>query len=288
VNEDRSRFMTFFSRNHVALILLAVAIGIGLLTYWVYPENPPVTVQGAVQRITVVGPVVPSSVDVNEEPYGRDGIQLTVALRSAEPQKTSVSSERLVVAVSSRLKGACPPQAIACPSADGARTLTYRFAAQHWRTFGSAAVADYAYGVSLTVLNIPNVAANLAQDDQDIATSIPPVSVLHYVYSSSHPVPAPAYLANPPVVDYGERTVNGNAYTWQGGSTPVDTGGWEHWWYASASSAPEALSATFYSGSDLAVVDRNNNRTFLAGILVGIAGGALIGALQVAISKNSS
>lgn len=282
------RALAFLSRNRVSLILLAVALAIGVITYVIYPRTPPVTVQGAVQRITVVGPLDPSAVDVNEESNGNGGIQLTVALRSSEPLHEPVSLERLVVAVSSPASGRCPPQAIACPSSNGARTLSYRFDQQPWRRFGTEAIEEYAFGVSLTVRNIPSVAANLAQDSQDIATSLPPVSVLQYAYTPNQPVPAPSYFTSPPVVNYGERVVNGDSYTWQQGMIPVDTGGWDHWWYASASSAPEALSPTFFNGTDLAVKDWNTTLVFLAGILVGIAGWALVGAIQVAISKDPS
>jgi len=268
------------------LILFGVAVAIGFLTFAIYPRTPPVTVEGAVQRITVIGPLEPSSVDINEAPTAQGGIQLAVALRSAGVQSPPVSLERLVVAVSSSASGRCPPQAIACPSSNGARTLYYRFPRQSWRQFGTTAIEQYQFGVTLTVRNIPDVVANLAQDSQDIATALPPVSVLQYVYKAGARAPAPTYFTMPPVVNYGERVVNGGSYTWQQGMIPVDTGGWDHWWYPSASTAPEALSPTFYSGTDLAVKDWNTTLVFLAGILVGIAGAALVGVVQ-AVAKRS-
>jgi hypothetical protein len=246
------------------------------------------TVGKSIQRITVVGPLTPSAIDINEEADGAGGIELAVALRASAPQASSVSAERLVVAVSSLASGRCPPEALACPSSAGARTLYYRFHPQRWRPFGTNAIQEYQYGVELTVRNIPDVAANLAQDSQDIVTSLPPVSVLKYVYTPDEPAPAPSYLTDPPVVDYGQRVTNGDDYTWQQGSTPVDTGGWDHWWFASASSAPGALSPVVYTGTDLAVQNWNTTKTFVAGILVGLAGGALIGALQAVVSRRSA
>jgi len=279
---------SFLSRNRVSLILLGLALAMGGITIVIYPRTPSIAVQGAVQRITVVGPLTPSAVDVDEAPNAGGGIQLTVALRAPEPQNGDVSLERLLVAVVSPAAGKCPPQAIACSTSNGARTLYYRFPRQSWKPFGTNAVQEYQYGVDLTVQNIPVVAPNLTQDSEDVATLLPPVSVLQYLYVPGQPAPAPKYLASPPVVDYGERVTNSQGYTWEQGEIPVDTGGWDHWWYSAASSEPEALSPTFYSGTDLAVKNWNTTLTFLTGILVGLAGGALIGAIQVAITGDDT
>lgn len=286
---DPSRYVRLgglLRRKVVSVLLFGVAIAIFVVTYFLYPRTPPVTVQGGVQRITVVGPVVPSSVDVFEGPDGRGGIRLGVVLRSATKQ-SDVSSERLVVAVSSAATRGCPPQAIACPPpSGGARTLYYRFAAQTWKSYGATTVEQYEYGVSLAIKDIPEVSANLAQDDQDIATALPPVSVLQYSYRAGQPVPEPSYLETPPVVDYGQRVTNGADYTWQEGTIPVDTQGFDHWSYTSASSAAQALTSTFYVGTNLSVKDWNTTVVFLCGILVGIGGGALVGSIQAAFFER--
>jgi hypothetical protein len=265
------------------------ALVFGVCTYLVYPRVPTVTVGDTIQRITVVGPLPLTAIDINEESDGKNGIALAVALRASAPapQSDPVSSERLVIAVSSPDKKGCPSGSIACPSSNGARTLYYRFKPQRWFNFGTTAIQSYQYGVFLTVHHIPEVQANLAQDDQDIVTSLPPISVLSYAYQPGQPAPAATYFPNPPVVDYAQRVVNGPDYTWQQGTTPVYTSGWDHWWFASAASATAALSPNIYTGTDLAVQNWNTTRTFFAGILVGLAGGALIGALQAAVSKRS-
>ncbi len=286
-NDEPGRAKRFLSRDREPLVLLLAALVFGVCTYLIYTKAPPVTIGNAIQRITVVGPLKPTAIDVNEEANSTGGIQLAVALRAPAPQSVAVSSERLVVAVSSPAARHCPPKAIACPSANGARTLYYRFNPQRWRDFGTNAIQAYQFGVVLAIPNIPNVHANLAQDDQDVVTSLPPVSVLSYVYAPDAPAPEPSYFADPPVVDYGERVDHGGDYTWQQGTTPVDTGGWDHWWFTSATSASVALSPVVYTGTDLGVQSWNSNLTFVAGILVGLAGGALIGALQAAVSKRS-
>jgi hypothetical protein len=289
-----TRLGRFVGRQRVPLFLFAVAVLSGLATYKIYPRTPPVTVQGGVQRITVVGPVEPADLDINEKPNGHDGITLAVALRAPQPLQDPFPAERLVVAVTSPPSSTCPPiarsgaasgQAIACQTANGAQTLYYQFPQQPWVNVGSGAIQQYQYLVSETV-TIPDVAANVAQDSQDIATSLPPVSVLHYVYTTGQPIPALTYMASPPAVDFGEQVANGEDYTWQG-AVPVYTDGSDHWIYSSASSAPAALNPTLDNGTDLAVQNRNTTLIFVAGILLGIAGGALVSALQAVISRGS-
>ncbi len=191
-----------------------------------------------------------------------------------------------MLAVSSpRASHACPPQAISCPSANGARTLYYRFPAQRWTNFGANAVEEYQYGVILTVRDIPGVAPNLVQDGQDVATSLPPVSVLRYVYRTGRGAPAPSYFATPPMVNYGEQVTDGTDYTWQG-TSPVDTVGFDHWVYASAGTALAALTPTFYVGTDESVKDWNTTLVLVAGVLLGVAGGTLVAAFTEAIRNE--
>ena len=56
--------------------------------------------------------------------------------------------------------------------------------------------------------------------------------------------------------------------------------GSERWTVASAGSIEDTVSPTLNSGTDLAVQARNGNLQFIAGIVVGVAGGALVVALQ--------
>jgi hypothetical protein len=268
------------------LALLAVALVVGVIAFAMYPRTPAVTVQGAVQRITVVGPLQPADLDVNEAGDGHGGIQLTVALRATAPEPGRVTLERLVLAVSSSRKShPCPPQAISCPSANGARTLYYRFPRQQWTNFGVNAIEEYQYGVILTVRDIPDVAPNLAQDGQDVATSLPPVSVLRYVYTAGQGAPAPTYFPTPPMINYGEQVTNGSDYTWQG-TSPVDTEGFDHWVYASAGTALAALTPTFYVGTNESVQNWNTTLVLLAGVLLGVSGGTLVAAFTEAIRKE--
>jgi hypothetical protein len=79
---------------------------------------------------------------------------------------------------------------------------------------------------------------------------------------------------------YAEQVPNGRAYTWTVGATPVNVNGFDRWTATTAGALQDAASPTLDSGTNLTVQARDGNYQFIAGIVVGIAGGALVGALQ--------
>ncbi len=265
------------TRYSVPLLLLGVAVAAGVASKLILPSGDSVAVRGALQRISVEGPVQPTALDITEQTAsGVDGVTLAVSLRRPSPS-SSVARERLVVALPSDSSGPapCPPEAIGCQSSDGARTAYFRFPNQAWAPRGSDSLPQYQYAVSETV-TLPGVSPNLQQDAEHIAASLPPVSVL----TTSPDQPTLQAYSSPLPVDFGEQAIDGESYTWsEGVSAPVDVGGRETWDYLTASSAAGALNPVLDSGTDLTVQDRDNTSTFLAGALLGIAGGALVGAV---------
>ncbi len=88
---------------------------------------------------------------------------------------------------------------------------------------------------------------------------------------------APTYESSV-VVTYSQSVRNGGAYTWSDTAVaPVTIANLEVWSYVAVTSVPAALSPQLDSGTDLTVAGHNNNAVFLAGALLGIAGGALVG-----------
>jgi hypothetical protein len=62
--------------------------------------------------------------------------------------------------------------------------------------------------------------------------------------------------------------------------------GFDRWAAPSATTIEAQATPTLNSGSDLAVQDRNGNLQFIAGIAVGAAGGALVGAAQEWLNRR--
>ena len=129
-------------------------------------------------------------------------------------------------------------------------------------------------------IDLPGVESNLVQDDEDVAAALPPVSVLQQTADSTA---APTYESSV-VVSYSQSVSNGDSYTWSDTAVaPVTIGSLEVWSYLAVTSVPAAISPQLDSGTDLAVEGHNSNAVFLAGALLGIAGGALVGAVTEAI-----
>jgi hypothetical protein len=272
----------FANRQRVPLFLLLVAVITGLVTFRIYPRTPPVTAAGGIQRITLIGPLRPTSVDVDEQPDGHAGVLLDVGLRAPAPPTQSLASERIVVAVTTTLSGRCPPAALACPSGGGARTLYYQFHQQPWSDLGAGSIETDKF-VVIQHMDIPGVEPNVAQDSQDIAASLPPVAVVLYAYTPGLPVPALAFATDPPSVNFGEKVAHGQRYTWEG-AVPIYTQGQDRWVYSAASSPVQELDSIQDTGIDKNVQDHNSTLIFVAGVLLGVAIAALLGAVQAAIT----
>ncbi len=260
--------------------MVAIALGVGARV--VLPSSSPVFVHGAIQRITVIGNLGVSGVDLKETPLpGRTGVALEVTLRSPQPQLPT-SLERLVVAVpdSSRSGEPCPKGALSCrPPVSGVRTIYVRFPDREWTNTGAGGALPYRFELPVRI-DLPGVESNLVQDAENVAAALPPVSVLQQVADSTA---APTYEPSV-VVTYSQSVTDGGSYTWSDTAvSPVSIANLDVWSYVAVTSVPAALSPQLDSGIDLTVEGHNSNRVFLAGALLGIAGGALVGAVAEAI-----
>ncbi len=270
----------------VPLLLLGLAAAAGVGAKLILPSGGSVAVQGALQRITVEGPVQPTVLDITEQAAnGVDGVILSVHLGRPGPS-SMVGRERLIVALPSDSSGPapCPPEAIGCDTRNGARTAYFRFPSQAWLPRPHS-LGPYSVVVSDTV-TLPEVSPNLQQDAEHIAASLPPVAVIE----TPPDQPTPQVYSDPLPVDFGDQATDGESYSWsEGVSAPVDVGGWETWDYLSASSALGELNPVLDSGTDLTVQGRDNTSTFLAGALLGIAGGAVVAAIpELARARRES
>ena len=167
---------------------------------------------------------------------------------------------------------------------NGARTAYFRFPSQAWVRKPNTDVS-YKFAVTDTVA-LPEISPNLQQDAEHIAASLPPVSVI----TAPPEQPTRQVYSGPLPVDFGEQATNGESYTWsEGVSAPVDVGGWETWDYLSTTTALGELNPMLDSGTDLTVQNRDNTSTFIAGALLGIAGGALVAAIpELARARRES
>ena len=119
-------------------------------------------------------------------------------------------------------------------------------------------------------IKVSGVGSNLSSNAEYITVLEPPMSFQQLA-------PNLPYVQVQSV--YAE-SVPGNGYTWNTGTSPVYLDGFDRWTGTSASALQDTASPTLDSGTDLGVQARDGNRQFIVGIVLGAAGGALVGSLQ--------
>ncbi len=253
-----------------ALWLLSLAVLLGVVAYVIYPDDAPVVPADAVQGIAVFASFTPNAINVNEIPDPAvDGLTLQIVLHAASPQQHSGSVDVVLPATAWGKKVSCPAPAVRCRhDTAGLKKVTYLLP-QRWQDHGSTNPPPDRYELRRSI-TVSDVGSNLSRNSEFVSVLIPPISF--------QPTPSLSYAQVFTV--YAEQVPGGNAYTWTTGTNPVYLDGFERWTLMSAGSMQDTVSPTLNSGTDLGVQARNGNLQFIAGIVVGVAGGALVVALQ--------
>lgn len=283
----------FITKYLVSLALFLLAIGLSLGAYAIFPTDSPVTVHDGIQGISTTSAFTPTAIDVHEAPLGERGVRLKVGVRAASPTMPPIAD--VVVVVPPQAWGSpvkCPAPAVYCTiDKAGFKNAHYRLdptpsppsltnPAGDWTDMGLHR-APYRYLKEVRI-EIANVGRNFTRNREYIATLLPPVIVQTQPASCVSLAAAQCAPTRQDVaVNYDETVSEGRDYTWNAGSTiPVYVRGSFHWIYGTSLTLATSVSPTFYSGVNLEVQDHNSTMTFLAGALLGIAGGALVGATQ--------
>jgi len=207
----------------------------------------------------------PNAINVNEIPDpGVNGLTLQIWLHAASklPHTGSVD-----VVLPSNVQ--CPELADGCRvDTAGLKDVSY-FLPQKWQDHKSTNPAAERYELRMSI-TVSDVGSNLSRNSEFVSVLIPPISFQQ--------IGSPSYTQVFTV--YAEHVPAGNAYTWTTGTDPVYLDGFDRWTVMSAGSKQDTVSPTLNSGTDLGVQARNGNLQFIAGIVVGVAGGALVGAVQ--------
>jgi hypothetical protein len=202
-----------------------------------------------VRVLTIMGAV--------RSPTG-DGREFGERWAHALPGKTWGSSVR------------CPVPAYYClHDRAGLKEVSYHLS-QHWIDEGRGEPSGDRFELRQTI-DVPGVGSNVSRNAEYVAVLTPPISFEQDQNGSTGYVPVQSV--------YAEK-VPDNSYTWTTGSTPDYVNGFDRWTSTTAQSHQDAASPTLDSGTDLAVQSRDGNRQFIAGIVLGAAGGALVGSLQ--------
>jgi len=263
-------------RYRTPLWLLALAILFGVLAYVIYPKDAPAAPEDALQGVAVLANFSPTGIAVSQTPDPTvNGFSLQIILHAMRP----VSHSGYVTIVLPRTAWgsphSCPTQAYCPPNLAGVKDATYKLPT-NWTDVGNKEPAPDRYELRQTI-KVYDVATNMNLNAEYIAVLTPPIS-FQLGPAPFRNVPSYPYVQVESV--YAEQTQNGGAYTWNVGASPDYVNGFDRWTGTSAGALQDTASPTLDSGTDLTVAARNGNLQFIAGIVVGVAGGALVGSLQ--------
>jgi hypothetical protein len=258
------------------LWLLALAIAFGVVAYLIYPTDAPAAPEDAVQGVAVVADFTPSGIVVSQTPDAAvNGFRLQIILHAKRRVSHTGYVTIVLPATAFGSSGACPPAALCPPNNAGVKEVEYSLPAR-WSDAGKAEPAADRNELRQTI-TVSDVGTNVSLNAEYVGVLTPPIAF------QLAPVPfqnLPSYPYVKVLGVYAEQVPNGSAYTWTIGSTPVYVNGFDRWTATTAGALQDAASPTLDSGTNLTVQARNGNYQFIAGIVVGIAGGALVGALQ--------
>lgn len=261
------------SRYRTPLWLLGLALLLGLAAYVIYPKDAPVAGSDAVQGVVVFANFTPSAVVANQTPEPQvNGFSLQIVVHAAE--EVGAPSGTITIALPGRAWGSyvrCATPAYYCVhDRAGLKDASYHLP-QSWYNAGKNEPAADQYELRMTI-TVPDVGSNVNSNAEYVAVLTPPISFEQLASGSTY-----NYVQVQSV--YAER-VPSDAYTWTTGSIPDYVNGFDRWTSTSAGALQDAASPALDSGTDLALQDRNGNLQFIAGIVLGSAAGALVGALQ--------
>ncbi len=277
-----TRLRRTVDRYRTPLWLLALAIVFGVVAYLVYPTDAPAAPEDAVQGVAVLATFTPSGIAVSQTPDPAvNGFRLQIILHA----KGRVAHTGYVTIALPRTAwgsaGVCPAPAYCPPDRSGVKDAAYPLPTK-WSDAGKLEPSADRYELRQTI-TVSDVATNVSLNAEYVAVLTPPISF------QLAPVPfrtLPSYPYVQVLSVYAEQVPNGSTYTWTTGATPVYVNGFDRWTATSAGALQDAASPTLDSGTDLTVQARNGNLQFIAGIVVGVAGGALVGSLQEWINRR--
>jgi hypothetical protein len=268
-----------FGRFNRAFGLLLLGAAAGLAAYFVFPRDSAVSAQGGIPYINLSASFVPSSLNIAEAPNNAvDGLDVNVDLYDSKNLDTGTAITFEVPRTAFGRKG-CPSsvQCSAPASDNNFRFVSYR-TSRNWRFRPSEVGTDQAYVLHFHA-RIPDIGYGMSENAEYMSVESAWVKFAYF----DPGLPTASYKDEIVPVSFSEYIPNASSYSaWTSGSVPINYGAYSTWQYESASSGDAVVN----SGVSLAVQDQNEKMIFIAGALLGIGGGALVGAIQEAIKND--
>jgi hypothetical protein len=260
------RFLRVYLRSIVLLVTAAIA---GIAAFVFFPKDGPVAPSGGPQSVEIDAPFIPYVVFITltDDP-SHDGTRVVAQVTTTTPQSARATLSITVPGTTWGGTNKCSPQPSRCYPLGSAKAAQFGFPG--WNKFLVAGRAFYREAVQAS---IPGVGYNAAWNSEYVSATLPRVPV----YLLKAGIFIPEDVATTIAIGIPDP----HKYTWTSGSAPRATGSYVDWDFTGSPGA-----AQVDNGISLSAQDSATKLIFVAGALLGIAGGALVGAIQEAVRSE--
>lgn len=252
----------------VALLIVAIAAGLAALVC--FPTDTPVAPNGRLRSIEVDATgFSPKWVYIQLTPRrSRNATEIDAEVTSDAPPSSPAVLKIEVPPMTWGKSSYCGPGASRCARQPGEKAAYFRFR----KPIAFFNVAQLQYK-QITHVYVPGVGYNVAKNGEYVSAILP--SVQTYLTQ-----PRQGLIHEDVDTDIAMYMLRASRYTWTLGAPPDISGGYATWSFAPAPGSEEVA-----NGVSLSVQDEDTRLTFIAGALLGIAGAALVGAIQEAVKR---
>jgi hypothetical protein len=251
--------------NLTSVVLLAVALIGGGVALAIFPTDGPVTPTSQFLDLGVDAAFVPDKVNLALT----DGPSIKGMLVTASVVKNGqrpTARAVMEVVVPRRTWGgaaSCSPQAHCTPFGQG-KIAEFKLPA--WA--GGSPIGPVPSSTESVRFTLPDIGYNTVANPVYVSAVLPNIT---FCYEGPTPGCRFEDVASSVLV----RIPHSSSYTWTSGTEPQVSGAYTGWNFTKV-----VGSATVASGISLSAQDQDTRLIFIAGALLGIAGGAFVGAIQ--------
>lgn len=268
---DLTRKLGRFLRAYLkSMVLLVTAVIAGVAAFLCFPKDAPVAPSGGIRAtVDINTPFVPYNAHLwLVDDHSRNGITVFAQVVSITPQSARATLAMDVPSTTWGGANKCSPQPSSCIELGGLKLVSYWFPKPTKYTVG----AQTRYQDVVQVF-IPGVGYNAAWNNEYVSAALPDFEV--YLTKAGN------YIREDVPITTAVQIPDAGKYTWTSGAAPLVAGSYVSWNFTSQPGAAQINNGVSLSAQGLAA-----KLVFVAGALLGIAGGALVGAIQEAVKSE--
>jgi hypothetical protein len=267
-------------RNRIFLFAMLCLV-FGGCAYVLYPAYSPTQAIGGIYGVAITTPSPVSRVSVDATPdFSHNRITFEADIWSDSKSNGTVGVQIILPKSAWPRHVACPKRVICGRLDTGEPVLNMSFPAKWTSTNLNQEVAF----ITSSEWEIPNIGLGIARNPEYISIIRPAITVYSQAGTALH-------ADTTAVIQYWLNLHDAANYAWDAGNTttaPFTASDSVNWIYPSGQLPTDPFDANappiLDSGTNLAIQSEAERNLFISGILLGIAGGVLIAAIQDLIS----